>query len=181
MSADPVREFEAYRDELLARLGDRDPVHVLAHTPARLEERLSGVAGDVLAKRPHAGAWSAKEVVGHLGDSEWVYGYRLRLMLSHDRPRIAGYDQDVMVTGMAHNDRPLSMLLEEYRRLRGLNIDLYLRTRGPAWERVGLHSERGEESVGLSIALLAGHDLRHTDQIERILNEVQLSDLGGGA
>jgi hypothetical protein len=70
---------------------------------------------------------------------------------------------------MAHNDRPLSMLLEELRRLRGLNLDLYMRTKGPAWERYGLHSERGEESVGLSIELLAGHDLRHREQIERTL------------
>ena len=36
MSADPVREFEAYRDELLARLGDQDPIDVLVHSPARL-------------------------------------------------------------------------------------------------------------------------------------------------
>ena len=114
-----------------------------------------------------------KEILGHLGDSEWVYGYRLRMMLTHEKPAIAGYDQDVMVTGMAHNERPISMLLEEFRRLRGLNVDLYLRTRGPEWERVGRHSERGEESVALSISLLAGHDLRHTDQIERTLAEVK--------
>jgi hypothetical protein len=110
-----------------------------------------------------------KEILGHLGDSEWVYGYRMRMMLSHDAPAIAGYDQDVVVAGMAHNDRPLSMLLEELRRLRGLNLDLYMRTRGPAWERCGLHAERGSESVGLSVELLAGHDLRHRDQIERAL------------
>lgn len=173
MSADPVREFEAYREELLARLGDQDPVDVLAHTPARLEARVIGIAEDLLVRPPRPGAWSVKQIVGHLGDSEWVYGYRLRMMLSHERPAIAGYDQDVMVAGMAHNDRPISMLLEEFRRLRGLNVDLYLRTRGPAWERVGLHSERGEESVDLSLRLLAGHDLRHTDQIERVLADVQ--------
>lgn len=173
MPADPVKEFEAYRDELLARLGDRDPVDVLARTPARLEARLTGLADDVLAKRPRAGAWSVKEILGHLGDSEWVYGYRMRLMLSHERPAIAGYDQDVMVAGMAHGDRPMSMLLEEFGRLRGLNVDLYLRTRGPAWERVGIHAERGEESVDLSVRLLAGHDLRHTDQIERTLKELR--------
>lgn len=173
MSADPVKEFEAYRDELLARLGDRDPVDVLVRTPARLEARLTRLAEDALATRPRAGAWSVKEIIGHLADSEWVYGYRMRLMLSHERPAIAGYDQDVMVAGMAHNDRPISMLLEEFRRLRGLNVDLYLRTRGPAWERVGLHAERGEESVGFSVRLLAGHDLRHADQIERTLEEVE--------
>jgi len=172
MGADPVTEFEAYRDELLALLGDRDPLDVLAHTPTELEARFGGLDEEVLAARPREGAWSVKEVLGHLGDSEWVYGYRMRMMLSHDAPEIAGYDQDVMVSGMGHNERPLSMLLEELRRLRGLNLDLYLRSRGPAWERYGVHSERGEESVGLSIRLLAGHDLRHKDQIEQTLATV---------
>jgi hypothetical protein len=172
MSADPVNEFETYRDQLLALLGDRDPLDVLAHTPTELEERLKGIDEPVLSRRPREGAWSVKEILGHLGDSEWVYGYRARIMLSHDEPPIAGYDQDVMVAGMAHNDRPISMLLEELRRLRGLNLDLYLRTRGPAWERYGLHAERGEESVGLMVELLAGHDLLHKDQIERTLAAV---------
>ncbi len=64
------------------------------------------------------------------------------------------------------------MLLEELRRTRGLNLDLYRRTRGPAWERYGQHAERGAESVDLSVRLLAGHDRRHLAQIERTLDAV---------
>lgn len=165
----PVSEFEAYRDELLERLGDRAPLEVLAATPREIESRVKGVAESLLARPPREGAWSAKQIIGHLGDSEWVYGYRMRMMLTHDAPPIAGYDQDTMVDGMAHNDRPISVLLEELARLRGLNLDLYRRTQGPAWERFGVHAERGEESVGYSIRLLAGHDLRHLDQLERTL------------
>lgn len=173
MSAHPVKEFEAYRKELLDRLGSRDPLEVLARTPSELEARLAGLDEAVLSRRPRPGAWSVKQVLGHLGDTEWVYGYRMRLMLSHDGPEIAGYDQDVMVAGLAHKERPVSMLMEELRRLRGLNLDLYRRTRGPAWARVGRHSERGEESVELSIKLLAGHDLRHLDQIDRLVAGAQ--------
>ncbi len=169
---DPVREFEAYRQELLAMLGDRDPVDVLAHTPAEIETRLRGLEEVVLCRRPYEGAWSVKEILGHLGDTEWVYGYRLRMMLSHDGPQIQGYDQDLMVAGMAHNERPISMLIEEFRRLRGLNVDLYLRTRGQSWKRIGRHSERGDESVELTVGLLGGHDLRHLSQIERTLAAV---------
>jgi hypothetical protein len=33
---------------------------------------------------------------------------------------------------------------------------------------VGIHSERGEESVDHGLLLLAGHDLVHRRQIERI-------------
>lgn len=172
MAAHPVKEFQKYRDELLARLGDQDPLLVLAATPREIEARVHGLAEEVLRRRPREGAWSAKEIIGHLGDSEWVYGYRMRMMLSHDAPPIAGYDQDTLVAGMAHNDRPISVLLEELARLRGLNLDLYRRTQGPAWERFGVHAERGEESVGYSIRLLAGHDLRHIDQLERTLAAV---------
>lgn len=172
MSADPVKEFEDYRQELLDLIGDHDPLEVLAHTPADLEQRLAGIDEAVLERRPRQGAWSVKEVLGHLGDTEWVYGYRVRMMLSHDTPEIVAYDQDSMVRGIAHNGRPISMLLEELRRLRGLNLDLYRRSRGPAWERFGRHSERGDESVGLTVSLLAGHDLRHSDQIERTLTAV---------
>ncbi len=174
MGADPVKEFEAYRQELLDLLGDEDPLDVLARTPRRIEERLRGLGEDRLALSPEEGVWSVKEVVGHLTDTEWVYGYRLRLMISHDRPRMPGYDQDVMVAGLRHNERPLSMLTEELRRLRGLNLDFYRRTRGPEWDRVGLHAERGEESVELTVRLLAGHDLRHLDQLERILEALEL-------
>jgi hypothetical protein len=172
MAADPVRAPEAYKQELLDLLAERDPLDVMAHTPRLIEERLKGIDESVLARRPQQGGWSVKEVLGHLGDTEWVYGYRARMMLSHDAPPIEGYDQDVMVRSMDHNERPLSMLLEELRRLRGLNLDLYLRTRGPSWERIGRHSERGDESVDLMVRLLAGHDLRHMEQIDRTLAQV---------
>jgi hypothetical protein len=166
---DPVAEFEKYRQELLDQLGDQDPLDVMAYTASKIEQRIKGVEEEVLAARPREGAWSVKEIIGHLGDTEWVYGYRMRMMLSHDAPSIEGYDQDIMVAGMAHNERPISMLLEEHRRPRGLNLDLYRRTKGSAWERHGVHSERGAESVALSVELLAGHDLRHLDQIDRTL------------
>ena len=39
---------------------------------------------------------------------------------------------------MGHNDRPVPALLKEFQRLREFNLDLYVRTEGPAWERVGL-------------------------------------------
>ena len=38
----------------------------------------------------------------------------------------------------------------------------------PAIERVGMHAERGEESVAHMMRLYAGHDLLHIRQIGRI-------------
>ncbi len=172
MSADPVKEFEAYRTELLDLLGDQDPLLVLEDTPAELAARLSKLDEDTMKRRPAPDAWSVAEIVGHLGDTEWVYGTRQRLVLTHDRPELVAYDQDLMVAGLEHADRSVDELVREFTDLRTWNLALYQRTRGEAWARTGLHAERGEESVELNIELLAGHDLRHLRQIERTVEGV---------
>jgi hypothetical protein len=41
-------------------------------------------SAEVLRARPFEGKWTPNEIIGHLTDSEWVYGYRLRLILSDD-------------------------------------------------------------------------------------------------
>ena len=38
--------------------------------------------------------------------------------------------------------------------------------------RIGMHSERGEESLGYMLKLYAGHDIVHLRQIERIRRAV---------
>jgi hypothetical protein len=52
--------------------------------------------------------------------------------------------------------------------VRRANLRLLERATPADLKRVGLHAERGEESVGHLRSLYAGHDLLHRRQIERI-------------
>jgi hypothetical protein len=52
--------------------------------------------------------------------------------------------------------------------LRRGNLRLIERATPADLKRVGVHSERGEESVEYLIGLYAGHDLLHLGQIQRI-------------
>jgi hypothetical protein len=53
--------------------------------------------------------------------------------------------------------------------LRAANLAI-LRPLGPTQlERLGMHSERGPESLGHLTKLMAAHDLVHRRQIERVL------------
>lgn len=169
MRIDPVKQPEAYIEDLLGKLGNQDPLLVMADTPVELAARLADVDDDRAAERPEAKSWSIREIVGHLADTEWVHGYRIRIALTQNEALQPGYDQDLMVDRLEHNERSLADLLDEFKVLRELNLEMYERMKGEPWSRTSIHAERGEESVERFINLLAGHDLRHLDQVDRTL------------
>jgi hypothetical protein len=159
----------AYVRALLDLLGDRDPIDVLAELDGWLDRKLAGVSEDVLRRPEAPGKWSAADVVQHLADSELVLGFRMRMILTADRPPLQGYDQDAWAATLRYAEVPPAESRAQLRALRTANLRV-LRRLGPAeMERVGMHSERGPESLGHLVKLMGGHDLVHRRQIDRVL------------
>ena len=160
---------QAYRERMFTLVGDRDPLEVMAQTAATLADIVCKHSATVLRTRPFEGKWTPNEVIGHLTDSEWVYGYRLRLILCEDDPTILGTNQDFWVTALRHNEREPLELVEIFRTLRQFNLAEWRRTSPEDLKRSAQHNERGLESLGVMLRLLAGHDLSHLDQITRYI------------
>jgi uncharacterized damage-inducible protein DinB len=160
----------AYTTALLTVLGDRDPIEVLEQLLPWLTARVSSLDDATLRRPEMPGKWSVMEVIQHLADSDLVFGYRLRMMVTEDRPAIPGYDQDAWARTFRYRDVPLATALDQLRGQRIANIAV-LRGLTPAQlAREGLHSERGAESAGFLLRLMAAHDLVHRRQIDRILD-----------
>ena len=165
----------AYTRALLDLLGDRDPLEVLAELLPWLAERTRGLSDQTLQRAEAPGKWSVIQVVQHLADSDLVFGYRLRMILTEDKPALQGYDQDAWARTFHYGDLKLDTALDQLRGLRAANFHV-LRGLSPAQlARVGLHSERGPESAGFLLRLMGGHDLVHRRQIDRILSTVMAS------
>jgi hypothetical protein len=161
-------QANAYVRSILELLGDRDPMSELPKLAPSLRAAVAGVDAAALQKPEMPGKWSMHDVVAHLADSEIVWGWRLRLVVAEDRPVITGYDQDAWTAraGAAYPDVASAIGIIES--LRASHVAL-LRSLDPAqWERVGVHNERGPESVRLMSKLYAGHDLVHLRQIARV-------------
>ena len=162
----------AYVRALLEVLGDRRPLDVLPELVPWLQARGQGVREPALRSPEAEGKWSAAQVVQHLADSELVLGFRMRMILTADRPALQGYDQDGWATRFRYADVPWSTALTQLDVLRTGNLTV-LRSLDPAdFERVGMHSERGAESLGHLMKLMAAHDLVHRRQIDRVLAAV---------
>jgi hypothetical protein len=163
-----AEQAAAYTAAVLDLVGERDPMEVLRATAAALDAALTGLTADQLVRPERAGKWSVRHVVQHLADSELVWGYRLRMVLAHERPALAGYDQDRWAARLGYDRADPQQALRDFATLRGMNLRL-LHDASPAdLQRVAVHAERGEESVGHMIRLYAGHDLLHLRQIERV-------------
>src|SRR6266403_1830830 len=118
---------QAYREKMLNLLANRDPLEVLAQTASSLADIVGKHSATVLRTRPFKGKWTPNEVIGHLTDSEWVYGYRLRLILCEDHPPIRGTNQNLWVAGQRHSERAPSELVEMFQTMRQFNLALWKR------------------------------------------------------
>jgi len=63
--------------------------------------------------------------------------------------------------------------VEMFRTMRQFNLALWTRVSPADLQRTGQHNERGPESLGVMLRMLAGHDLSHLDQITRYIQTVR--------
>jgi hypothetical protein len=165
----------AYTQALLDVLGSRDPIQVLGELVPWLAGRTTGLDQATLRRAEAPGKWSVIQVIQHLADSDLVFGFRLRMILTEDRPQLQGYDQDAWAGTFRYSEVALDTALAQLRGLRAANFHVLSEASAAQLERIGLHSERGPESAGYLIRLMGGHDLVHRRQIDRILAAVKAS------
>ena len=121
---------------------------------------------DELDHRPAPGAWTPREVVHHLADSESNAYIRLRRLLAEDTPLIIGYDQDLWANRL-HYDGPIDAPLAVLRAVRDASFQLLGQLSDADWLREGTHSESGPYSVETWLNIYAAHAHDHADQILR--------------
>lgn len=168
--ADPVGDPQGYQRELLALLGGEDPVEVLAATPGAFRSATQALGPQRLARSPAAGEWSVTELLGHLWDAEIAVAFRARAILAQDTPRLIGYDQEAWAR-LPHP--PFAELLDAFAALRAADLALVRGTPSADWDRVGIHTERGETSFRVTVETIAGHDRAHLRQLDQTLAAVR--------
>jgi hypothetical protein len=110
--------------------------------------------------------WNAKEVLGHVCDTERIFAYRALRIARGDRTPMAGFEQDDYVKKGSFARAPLADLVEDYIAVRRATITLFRNLDEDAWPRRGM-ANQNEVSVRALGYIIAGHEVHH----RRILEE----------
>ncbi|HZH81258.1 MAG TPA: DinB family protein [Gemmatimonadales bacterium] len=143
-----IRELERTRDETVGyfSLGDAD-----------------------LARTYGPGKWPVRFILHHLADSETVFLYRIRRVVSEPGQVIWVYDQDAWARGLDYGRLPLDMSKRLYEPTRAAII-YYV---GAQYEQTGdrefVHSTTGLRTLKDEFDKVASHNEHHLAQIRAAL------------
>lgn len=136
--------------------------------PDILEKAIAGVSEEESKFVPAPGKWTIRQIVRHLTDTEIVVGMRLRQMIAEDRPLMAMFDQDLWTDHLHYNDCDVFDSARKFRILRDDMSAVLTPLPAGAFERVGLHPERGAGTLGEWVSRFGMHVEKHAGQIQRI-------------
>ena len=141
----------------------------LRSTALELVSLVGGADPGRLRVAPAPGEWSAATVVAHLADAELVYGVRLRMILTADRPWLVSFPEKAWAGRFGPLEPDAKESLQRWRTLRDANLRVFASVGEGEWAREGVHDERGTLTVAALAGLLADHDRAHLGQIRQAL------------
>jgi hypothetical protein len=146
---------------------DKRPVlDILADTPRAIKSLLDSMGPGRAFEAPAPGKWSAGEIVAHLADCELVFGFRLRQTLAEDNPTVQPFDQDKW--SATYNVIEPPEAFAAFSAFRKWNLILLEASLPSAADRTVTHPERGTMTFQTIVETMAGHDLNHLGQLQRI-------------
>jgi len=136
--------------------------------PEILDSALRGVSEDESRFVPAPGKWTIRQIARHLTDTEIVAGMRLRQIIAEEKPQLAVFDQDLWADRLAYNDCDIFDSAAKFRVLREDMSAILDSLPAATFERLGVHPERGTETLGAWVSRFGIHVEKHAGQIRRI-------------
>lgn len=129
---------------------------------------LRPVSEDVGNVRHPPYTWSVKEVVGHLIDSERIFGCRALRFARGDTTPLPGFDENVYAPAAESDRCRLSDLVAEFEAVRRSHVLMLRHLPEAAWTRIG-EANGNPVSVRALAYIMAGHVRHHLAILRRRL------------
>lgn len=120
----------------------------------------SQCSGDRETYAYEPGKWTVRELLGHMTDTERLFGFRALWIARGDQQNQPGMDQDLWARESNAAERPLAEQLEEFSLVRRANLALLGGFDPSVWGKTG-NASGFSFTVRAFPFILAGHEIHH--------------------
>ena len=149
-----------------AFLSGRDAASLVKQYPEKLTAVISELGTEDMERSLAPGKWTVRQILCHLADTEIAFAFRWRQALAEENHVVQPFDQDHWASRYA--SLSAEDALRAFVALRHWNVLLLERLSPADWERELTHPERGRQTFRTLVETMAGHDLNHLAQLEKI-------------
>jgi hypothetical protein len=153
-------EYNPYYGKYISLITGHEILATLNNQVDRMKALLSRLGNDEANFRYAPDKWTIKQALGHVIDTERIFGYRALRISRNDKTPLASFEQNDYVPNGPFEFVSLPELLEEYAAVRHATVLLFRHLRPEAWQRRGMASS-SEVSVRALAYIIAGHDEHH--------------------
>jgi hypothetical protein len=151
-------EYAPYFDRYLSLVVEADPAAPFTAQREDLPAMLRGLSDARAGSRYAEGKWTVRQVVGHIIDTERVFGYRALCIARGERLSLPSMDENLYAANGEFAD--LSLLLREFDALRASHILMFEQMSPAALLRKGLANNHPVTPRALALMMI-GHCRHH--------------------
>ena len=164
-------EYASYYEKYVSLVPETDILKVMRESPGTELAFLSSIAESEASVCHPPYTWTVKQVVGHLTDSERVFGYRALRIARGDTTPLPGFDENAYASAIHLEEIPLTELVAEFADLRRSHLAFFGHLSEEAWRRRGT-ANNAAVSVRAIAYILIGHERHHCAILRKRLAKV---------
>ncbi len=146
---------------------DRSFIDRYADGAPRLRQAILGLSREQLTAFPVPGTWSIAQIAVHIWDSDAAATHRMKRIASEDRPLIIAYDETAFARDLRYHDMDLARVCTLFEQNRLHTAEMLRLLPDAAFDRFGIHNQRGKVTLGEMVRLYVDHLAHHLSFIER--------------
>ena len=158
-------EYAPYYERYISLIQENDILATLDRQRREMVLLLSGLSEEQGDFRYAPEKWSAKEVLGHVCDTERIFAYRALRISRGDATPMEGFEQDDYVKHGPFARHVIAEVIEDYIAVRRATISLLRSLEEAAWSRRGV-ANKNEVTVRAIAYTIAGHEVHHRGILE---------------
>ncbi|MDB4778207.1 DinB family protein [bacterium] len=156
-------EYPPYFETYLALVDETDIFAVLESQIGELRGFLGDRPESMMDEVHEPYTWTIKQALGHVIDTERIFGYRACCIAANEEADLPGFDQDAYVANSSYSEVSAAELMDELDALRRGNLAMLKRMHPEYWDRSG-RADGKAITVRTLAYLLVGH-VRHHQRI----------------